>query len=76
MITAKIICSAKADQGEGDDRQVTVTFRPDYEDDRNKEWSRHTPALSLSMTLKGDVADRFNVDDRFTLTFEPSESDR
>jgi hypothetical protein len=23
------------------------------------------------MTLKGEVADRFNVDDRFTLTFEP-----
>lgn len=70
MITAKIVCSGKTEQGDGDNRQTLVTFRPDYEDGRNKEWSLYTPSLSLSMTLKGGVADRFNVDDRFTLTFE------
>lgn len=71
MITAKVIVSTKLEQGEGEDRQVVVTFRPDYDDDRNKEWSRYTPALSLSMTLKGTVADKFEVDDRYTLSFEP-----
>jgi len=71
VITAKVIVSAKLEQGEGEDRQVTVTFRPDYDDDRNKEWSRYTPALSLSMTLKGAVADKCEVDNRYTLNFEP-----
>jgi hypothetical protein len=71
MITAKVIVGTKLEQGEGEDRQVVVTFRPDYDDDRNKEWSRYTPALSLSMTLKGTVADKFEVDDRYTLSFEP-----
>jgi hypothetical protein len=71
MITAKVIVSTKLEQGEGEDRQVAVTFRPDYDDDRNKEWSRYTPALSLSMTLKGTVADKFEVDNRYTLSFEP-----
>ncbi len=73
MITAKIVCNGKTETGEGEDRQVTVTFNADYADDRNKEWSRYTPSLNLSMALKGDVADRFTEGDRFTLTFEPTE---
>lgn len=69
MITAKIQCSGKTESGEGDARQVVVAFLADYADDRNKEWSLYTPALSLSMTLKGAVADRFEVGKRFTLQF-------
>lgn len=71
MITAKIKCQSKSESGAGDARQVHVTFAPDYADGRNKQWSLYTPALSLSMTLKGDVADRFEQGQAYTLTFEP-----
>jgi hypothetical protein len=74
MITAKIHCQTKQESGDGDDRQAIVTFVPDYADGRNAEWSRYTPALSLSMTLKGDVADRFEPGAAYTLTFEPEPS--
>lgn len=72
-ITAKVICGAKSESGEGDSRQVLVSFAADYADGRNKEWSLYTPALSLSMTLKGSVADQFEPQRPYTLTFEPSD---
>lgn len=71
-VTAKVICGTKIESGEGHGRQVLVTFLPDYADGRNKEWSLYTPALSLNMTLKGSVADRFEPQRAYTLTFEPS----
>lgn len=71
MITAKVAVQAKHASGEGDQRQVAVTFIADYQDGRNKEWSLYTPALSLSMTLKGDVADRFEVGQAYELQFVP-----
>jgi hypothetical protein len=69
MVTAKVQCQSKSETGEGESRQVVVTFTPDYADGRNKEWSLYTPALSLSMTLKGAVADRFEQGARYTLQF-------
>jgi len=72
LITAKVTCTSKNETGEGDKRQVAVSFLPDYADGRNKEWSLYTPALSLSMTLKGEVADRFQQGKAYTLTFEES----
>jgi hypothetical protein len=69
MITAKVQCNSKTESGGGDDRQVVVTFNADYADGRNKEWSRYTPNLSLSMTLKGAVADRFEQGKAYTLQF-------
>lgn len=69
MITAKIVCQTKQESGEGDDRQAVVTFAPDYNDGRNKEWARWTPGLSLTMGLKGEVADRFEPGKPYTLTF-------
>lgn len=74
MITAKVSCQTKSESGEGDARQVQVTFIPDYADGRNKEWSLYTPSLSLSMTLKGEVADRFEQGRAYTLTFEEEPS--
>lgn len=73
MITAKIICHTKQETGEGDDRQADVLFVPDYNDGRNKEWARWTPGLSLSMGLRGSVADQFEVGRAYTLTFEPED---
>lgn len=73
MITAKVTCSRKDETGEGDTRQANVSFLPDYADGRNKEWALYTPALSLSMTLKGAVADRFEQGKSYTLQFVESE---
>lgn len=71
MITAKIICTNKsAPAGEGEDRQVTVSFGADYADDRNREWARWTPGLSLTMGLRGSMADRFEVGQSYTLEFK------
>lgn len=69
MVTAKIICNGKTESGEGDSRQVTVTFAADYADGRNKEWAPYTPGLSLTMGLKGAVADRFEQGKAYTLQF-------
>jgi hypothetical protein len=69
MITAKIFCGSKTETGEGDNRQAVVVFGADYNDDRNKEWAKWTPALSLTMTLNGPVADRFEQGKAYTLTF-------
>lgn len=53
--------------------QQTITFSPDYEDERNKEWAKFTPALSLSMTVKEEVAKNFHLGQAYTLTFSPEE---
>lgn len=50
----------------------TLTFVPDYADGRNEEWASATPALSLTMTVKPEVAELFTVGGYYTLTFEPS----
>lgn len=70
MVTAKVLCLSKLESGVGENRQVVTTFSPDYNDGRNKEWSVFTPALSLSMTLRGSAADLFDIGAAYTLTFE------
>lgn len=72
-VTAKIICNSKQESGDGDDRTVNVSFGADYADDRNKEWARWTPGLSLTMGLRGAVADRFEVGKPYLLTFTPED---
>lgn len=69
MVTAKVVCNGKIETGEGEQRTAQVTFCADYADGRNQEWSLYTPSLSLSMTLKGDVADRFTAGAAYTLQF-------
>lgn len=68
--TAKIVCTGKTPAVDGE--QVQLNFQPDYEDGRNKEWARYTPALSLVMSVKPEVAEQFEQGQRFTLTFDAS----
>lgn len=68
-VTAKVKVTWKVASGDG----AQVTFGPDYQDDRNKEWAVATPSLNLEMTLKGEVADQFEPGDKFTLVFEKEE---
>jgi hypothetical protein len=69
VVTAKITCTNKTEQGEGEHRQVNVSFGADYADGRNKEWALYTPGLSLMMGLRGPVADRFEVGKSYELRF-------
>ncbi len=69
MITAKVLCTQVVNSGEGDSRQAALTFSPDYADGRNKDWSLATPHLSLSMTVRGAVADEFSSGKAYELQF-------
>lgn len=73
MITAKIKCTSKVYAGMANDEELSrLEFTPDYRDGRNAEWAAATPSLSLCMTVRGAVADRFEVGTCYTLTFEPA----
>jgi hypothetical protein len=69
-VTAKVQVSAKTQSGPD---AFSLSFQPDYADGRNAEWAAFTPHLSLSMTVKREVADHFELNGRYTLTFTPSE---
>lgn len=68
QFTAKVVVDSKVENGD----QVSLRFRPDYDEGRNAEWAEATPALSLAMTVKGEVADGVEVGDAWTLTFAKS----
>ena len=68
-MTAKIVLQSKVESGEDADRVAALHFQADYADDRNKEWARWTPALGLTMTVKGSLADRLSTGQKFLLTF-------
>jgi hypothetical protein len=74
-VTAKVICTGKEPaEAAGDDAHTTLSFGADYADERNKDWAWATPALSLSMTVRGDVAAQFTQGQRFTLEFQPEQN--
>lgn len=64
MTTLRLQVSNKQEWGDGEDKQVSLSFTCDYMDGRNKEWSRYTPAASLQMTVKGHVGDEFALGDK------------
>lgn len=72
-ITAKVKVGTRVENRDADDNvySVNLQFFADYADDRNKEWSYATPAISVQMTVKPEVAEHFPVGQAFTLTFEP-----
>lgn len=75
-ITAKIKLNSKSESSDG---QVQLNFGADYADERNKEWAKYTPGLSLTMTVLDEVADKFEQGAAYTLTFsenrEPANAD-
>lgn len=73
-VTAKVTLSTKQTSNEGTAYEaVQLGFFPDYADGRNKAWAVATPSLSLTMTVKPDVAARFHQGRAYTLTFSPNE---
>ena len=70
QVTAKAKIISKAPGGGG---LVNVAFGPDYQDGRNAEWSVATPSLSVSMNVKEDIAEGWDVGQPVTITFEQGE---
>lgn len=69
-VTAKVKLETKTQNGPD---AFSLGFQPDYADGRNAEWAAFTPHLSLSMTVKREVAEHFQQGAAYTLTFTPSE---
>lgn len=69
QITAKVKCTRRQPASEG---QTWLEFAADYDDGRNKEWAKFTPAFSVSTTVKNEVAERFELDEAYTVTFTKS----
>lgn len=74
-VTAKVICTNNDANNAGGPGSHTVTFAPDYADGRNAEWAAATPSLSLTMTVKADVAEHFPQGKRLTLAFVPEDDE-
>jgi hypothetical protein len=59
-LRAKLVPHSKVETGSGDNRQVQVQLTA-VTGPENEEWSRFTPACQLNISLKGDLADRFEI---------------
>lgn len=69
-ITAKFKVARRTDM----DWATEVELTPDYGEGRNAEWAEATPAGTIRMTVRNDVAAReFTQGRPFTVTFEPEE---
>lgn len=70
-ITAKAIVNDLNETEDGS--QVNVHMGADYGTDAapiNQEWAAWTPGLSLVMGIKPELAEKFPIGGKFTLTFE------
>lgn len=63
------VATLHTNRSDGDDQNF-LSFSADYADERNKEWAKYTPALSLGMTVIDAVAENFEQGGRYLLTFE------
>lgn len=71
-VTAKVKLNRAKEAGDG---QTTLEFVADYNDERNKEWAKYTPALMFNMVVLDSVAEQFELGGAYTVTFEPSDED-
>lgn len=55
------------------DDTATLNFSADYQSEENKEWAKYTPALSFSMHVLKEVADKIENGQKFLVTFTPRE---
>lgn len=72
MVTAKLVLNSKLESGSGDNRNVVCAFSANYSDGKNAEWAVWTPNAQITMMMKGQVADKFVIDQEYTVTFTPS----
>lgn len=70
-ITAVATLQSKGESSAG---QTALHFAADYNDERNKEWAKYTPGLSVQMHVLDSVAEQFEQGGRYLLMFERAES--
>lgn len=73
-ITAKVRVNTVTLHGDG--QSVGIGLGANYRADDNlinQEWAKYTPALSISMTVKAEVAENFPLGQAFLLTFTPED---
>lgn len=77
-VTAKLVLTdispAMGSDPQGKADQYMLSLRADYDNGANAEWAKLTPSLSLSMTVKAEVAELFRKGG-YTMTLEPTEPD-
>jgi hypothetical protein len=56
-----------------DNGQTELAFIAEYGDERNKEWAGVYPALSLSMNVLDSVAEQFDLQESYLITFQKPE---
>jgi hypothetical protein len=56
-------------KGESNSGQTPLAFAADYNDERNKEWAKYTPGLSVQMNVLDEVAEKFEQGGRYILSF-------
>ncbi len=66
QITAVAKCQKQAPTDFG----TNVSFYPSYGPEENKAWADATPSLILMMTVKNEVADSFEQNGEYLITFE------
>jgi hypothetical protein len=69
---AKLQVHTKVETGAGEHRQVQVQFSA-VGGPENEEWSRYTPACQLNISLKGDLADRYEIGKSYFVDFSAVE---
>jgi hypothetical protein len=68
--SAKLIVSGRQVQQEGTEHEVVLlTYTADYNDDKNKEWSRYTPSMGVTQTVLPEVAEGIQTGDTFDVLF-------
>jgi hypothetical protein len=77
-ITAKVKVQSKNEflsnsTSDSKETGVQLSFTVNYANGANKEWAKYTPSLTLQMTVKPEVAEKFAIGDNYTLTFTPDE---
>lgn len=74
-ITAKVKLQGKHEYlsnsyENGIETGVELTFSPNYSDGKNAEWAKYTPSLTFKMTVKKEVAERFEIGYEYEVTFK------
>ena len=70
-ITAVAKIWNRVDAGDG---QTRLEWTAPYQDDKgnrlNEEWYKYTPAITLHITVKNEIAEKFKDRTEYLLTFE------
>lgn len=77
-ITAKVKLYGKDEKlsnstSDSKETGVVLSFNANYANGANKEWAKYTPALNFTMTVKPEIAARFEIGGNYTVTFTPDE---